>query len=101
MAEHQIRQVVEYYKIRKGYGSQTDWDSNHFARHVKIAKELLRIAPSDWREAIDYISDKLEKNNMEWTLETIFKKYPDFKKTKKSERVQRLEHLLDDEKRRY
>lgn len=98
MAEHTVRDIVEYYKKKKGYNEQPNWDTFHFKRHVRIALDLWNMANIDWKDAINYTADKLDPVKMPWTLETVFKQYPDYLKIKKSDKVKKLEELIANEK---
>jgi len=76
--ENPLSPLIDLYKSLKGYINVPDWNKNHYPRHVKAAKELLRIAPQDWKQAMEWVS---KQGYCDWTIETVIKKYPDVKKS--------------------
>jgi phage replication O-like protein O len=73
-----IQEVVEHYKLTKGYCDDPEWDKQHYKRHVAPAKMLFDY----WKdiELCKKCISWLSKQSYEWTLETAFKKSPDYKK---------------------
>lgn len=72
-----IRTIIEEYKRLKGYDKQPDWDKNYYVKHTRAAKELYKIAGEEWQKAMEWVS---KRDYCDWTLETVIKKFPDFKK---------------------
>jgi len=73
-----IQTIIEFYKQIKRYDSQPDWDKHHFKRHTRAAKELYKVAGPNWRESMEWVS----LQGYSWTIETVVKKFPDFKNQK-------------------
>jgi phage replication O-like protein O len=88
-----IQKIIEVYKQLKGYATQPDWDKHHYKRHVAPAKKLYEVAPADWLAAMEWVS---KQNYCDWTLETVAKKYPDFKKQSVSSVAGAAGRILND-----
>jgi phage replication O-like protein O len=73
-----LQEVIKVYKGLKGYDAQQDWDKLHYKRHVAPAKRLYEAANNDWFQAMEWVS---KQGYSDWTLETVFNKLPDYKKT--------------------
>lgn len=69
-----------------------------YKRNGRVVKELLAVAKDDEKlveEAMLWLAEALEKKDLNWTLETVLKWFPEFLvKGKKSEALKRLEQLL-------
>lgn len=92
------KEITTYFIQQKGY-DVSGWTPGDWARLGKGIKDL--IIRSDYNknqciEAISWISSK----NYEWTLETLIRKYPDFLKERKSDKVMELERIVSDEENR-
>jgi len=74
-----IQTIIEVYKGLKGYSGQADWDRYHYKRHVAPAKRLYEVAGEDWQGAIEWTA---KQGYTDWTLETVVKKFPDYKQKK-------------------
>jgi len=72
--------IIRKYKELKGYTSQPDWDRDHYDRHVKPAKKLAQIAPSDWEQLMTWVSKTV--NYCDWNINTVIKKQPDYMASK-------------------
>jgi hypothetical protein len=77
--ETDIQKIVNYFFSLKG------WDKNKsvvYSRYVKPAKELLEIAESvdkaKW--ALDRINNWAESQELDWSIETVFKRWFDLNK---------------------
>lgn len=80
VSKEAIASVIDLFKNIKGYCNNPEWDKLNYPRHAKAAKALLAIAPDDWKKAIEWQS----KQDYEWTLETVIKKYQEFRKVAKT-----------------
>ena len=78
-----VQEIVNYFFVLK------DWDNlpkefyikNHiiYGRYVKPAKQLLELCDNDVekaKEVLDKISSWANDNGMEYTIETVIKRYP-------------------------
>lgn len=90
------KEIKEYYIKIKGY-DVSGWIAGDWARLGKSVKDLLLRSNNNKQECIEailWISDK----PYEWTIETLLRKYPDFLKGRKSDRVKELERIIDEKK---
>ena len=76
-----IQIVVEHYKKVKKYDTIPNWDKEHFARATASAKRILSQADDETQacDAITKIGNYHDNEGLSWTIETIVKKYPDWK----------------------
>jgi len=88
-----IQKIIELYKQLKGYDKQADWDKYHFKRHTRAAKELYEMAGDDSPEAMEWVS---KQRYADWTLETVIKKLPDYRKSKQQQSLGAAGRVLDD-----
>src|SRR3990167_9357567 len=74
-----IQEIVEYFKKLKGFDKIRDWDKHYFGRHVKAANDLLTICVLlvEAKQALQVLSDYFKEHGLDWTLETVIRKYPD------------------------
>ena len=77
-----LQEVVEHFKTLKGFEGDKEWDKVHFSRCSVSAKSLLEYlgTPEVVKSCMDDIKKKMEKDGLSWTLETIVKHSPDWKK---------------------
>ena len=79
-----IQKVVLAYKLAKGYQAKDkEWDNQFFKMWVRSAQSILKYLNNEEDKAIDCIceiSEELEKKNLEWNLNTIVKRLPDWQK---------------------
>jgi phage replication O-like protein O len=76
-----VQEIVEFFKQLKGY-KDPDWNGKHFSRHTAPAKELLRVCNGDIADAkacMKWVADICENKALQWTLETVYKKEPDYR----------------------
>jgi hypothetical protein len=75
-----IQKVIEKYKEVKGFKDIPNWDKEFYPRFSKSAKALLSLTTLE--EAIfciEPIGIFCDSKDWEWTLETVVKKFPDWK----------------------
>ena len=74
-----IQTLIEEYKRIRGYDKIVNWDKIHFSRHVRSAKLLLEQAGnySEGIHALKTLCSYFERKNLDFTLETIVRRYPD------------------------
>ena len=79
-SQEKMRKIIEYFKTLKGYSEIKEWDKYNWKRHTKPAKLLLTLTGSVDKaiKVIDWLNELYEEKNLDWTLETVIKKYPDF-----------------------
>ena len=87
MAQHnitkdKINKVLGAFMKKKGYPLLDKANCSYvFARNTKTAKSLLVLTGGDAPRVVDgieWIADLLEKKNLNWTLETVLKWFPDY-----------------------
>jgi len=78
--QDEMRKIIEHFKTLKGYSEIENWDKHNWKRHTKPAKLLLTLTSSVDKaiKVIDWLNELYEEKNLDWTLETVIKKYPDF-----------------------
>jgi len=79
--QEKIKGIICYYKKLRGYDKLSHWDKYHFTRNLRPTKALLEIFNDDVEKilkCIDWVADKMNKNNLNWTLETVIKFEPDY-----------------------
>ena len=94
-----IQEIVEHYKKIKKYDTITNWNKEHFARATASAKRI--ISQADDKEhayrAITEIGKYCDSEGLSWTIETVVKKFPDWKlgqlKPSNSQKEQRPDYL--------
>jgi len=76
-----IQILVEHYKKIKKYDTIPNWDKEHFARATASAKRILSQADDETQscKAITEIGSYHDNAGLSWTIETIVKKFPDWK----------------------
>lgn len=80
-----VRALAYAYKRLKGVPHEEVLWNDEFRRCLKPAKEILAVFDGNFESAaacMDSISEKLETNNFDWTLETIAKKAVEWKWSK-------------------
>lgn len=92
-----IQKIIEVYKEMRGYINQPDWDKYHYKRHVAPAKRLYEVAGDDWQGAMEWVS---KQGYCEWTLETIIKKFPDYKKARDQKPLGAAGRILNEQPER-
>lgn len=76
-----IQEIVCFYKKIKNFNEIANWDEHHFARAGKSAKAILEQA-GDIKQALicmKEIGEYCERKKLFWTIETIVKKFPEWK----------------------
>ena len=93
--ESDIQKLVNYYFQTKGLDIEEIKDNARkkkiiYSRHTKPAKDLLQLAGSlkKSKEAIKIVADWAKSRNLDYAIETVFKKWPELKnlKPKKKEK---------------
>ena len=76
-----LQEIVEHYKHIKKYDTIPNWDKEHFARASASAKRILSQANNKEHayRAITEIGKYCDNEGLSWTIETIVKKFPDWK----------------------
>lgn len=74
-AQHDIRRIIEAYKLEKGVKmDDKSWDKANFGRYAKTAANLLACFGQDVEKCAAYIflrAEDLNEKRLDWTLETI------------------------------
>ena len=76
-----IQEIVEKYKDVKNFNTIKNWDKHHFARASKSAKAILEQA-GDVKQSflcIEEVGKYCAGEGLSWTIETVVKKFPDWK----------------------
>lgn len=75
--------VILAYKLLTGAEKEDrGWDSRNWARCAKSAPQLLLIFKGDWKKTVEYMQAfkaHCEKSKLDWTMETMVKKYDDWR----------------------
>lgn len=81
-----ISKVLYIYKILKNVSpepvEQRKWDKLNYKRFSKSAKLILDYFDDDYKKSADcvkWVKEKLEKDNLNWTLETVVKYSAEYK----------------------
>lgn len=88
-----IQNIVDYFFLLKKWDKlkKEDYAKRKivYARYVKPAKELLELCDSDIEEAklcLKRVADWANSRNLDWSIETVFKKWEDIDKLKAKEK---------------
>ena len=76
-----IQEIVVFYKKIKNYDSIDNWDDHHFARASKSAKAILEQVGNLEQSFVcmKEVGDYCDKQKLCWTIETVVKKFPEWK----------------------
>lgn len=76
-----LREVVNYFFSLKSISDES-WIKSEYSRYARVAKKLLKIANYDITAVLTKIrhgAQYFESKGLDWTLETILKRWPDLK----------------------
>ena len=76
-----IQKIVFNYKLIKDFKKIPNWDEHYFARASKSAKAILELTGNLEQSFIcmKEVGEYCEKKKLFWTIETIVKKFPEWK----------------------
>jgi hypothetical protein len=91
--ENEIQSIVNHYFKTKGYSLEEIKESAKkkkivYSRHTRPAKDLLELAGSveKAKKAIDKVASWANSRNLDYAIETVFKKWPEINKLKPKEK---------------
>lgn len=100
--ESDVQQIVNHYFLTKGYSLEEIKESAKkgkiiYSRFTRPAKDLLELAGSLERakKAIDTVSLWAKSRNLDYAIETVFKKWPEINKLKPKEKKLKPFYLGD------
>ncbi len=100
--ETDIQRVVNYYFQTKGYSIEEIKNNAKkrniiYSRHTKPAKDLLHLAGSldGAKKAIDRVADWANSRNLDYAIETVFKKWPEINRLKPKEKKKKAYYRKD------
>ena len=76
-----LQLLIQEFKALNGYDDVEGWDEANWARHVRPASALLKFAKdiTTAKLAMRAVKHWAEVNELSWTLETVVKKFADYK----------------------
>ncbi len=100
--QHELYQksldVITCFKKAKGYGmDDLKWNKYYFKLFKPMAEKLLDIADGNFKLVKDcmyWVKGKADRDNWDWTLNTVFKQFPDFLMIRQREEGKRKEHQM-------
>lgn len=94
--ETEIQQIINYYFQTKGLSMEELKENTKkkkivYSRHTRPAKQLLQLAGSvrQAKQAIKKIADWAKSRNLDYTIETVFKKWLELDRLKPKEIVKK------------
>ena len=91
-----IQQVIAHYFETKGIGNQQLKDDAKqskiiYSRHTRPAKQLIELAGSadDARRAIDVVANWAKSRGLDYTIDTVLKKWLELDKLRPKEKVKK------------
>lgn len=94
--ETEIQQIINYYFQTKGLSIEELKENTKkkkiiYSRHTRPAKQLLQLAGSvrQAKQAIKKIADWAKSRNLDYTIETVFKKWLELDRLKPKEIVKK------------
>lgn len=100
--ETDVQKIVNYYFEKKGYSIEEIKDNAKkkkiiYSRYTKPAKDLLHLAGSlsNSKKAIDKVAAWASSRNLDYAIETVFKKWPEINNLKPKEKKKKAYYRDD------
>ncbi len=91
--ETEIQEIINHYFFTKGFSLEDIKENSKkkkivYSRHTRPAKDLLELAGSTKKakKAIDKVAAWAKSRNLDYAIETVFKKWPEIDKLKAKEK---------------
>ncbi len=100
--ESDVQQIVNHYFMTKGLSLDEIKDNTRkqkiiYSRYTKPAKDLISLAGSvkEAKKSIDKVAAWANSRNLDYAIETVFKKWPEINKLKPKEKKKRAYYNND------